>query len=233
MMERQLILNEVRESFYKFPEKFVDLSDEEVKAIHQSVLNGTYSLSPSRLISFERGDPIQDRFSYILNFSELPTHSFALYIEPEDDLILVALESLLQNQILPSSTLMRNSFKSELARGHQRETPGLCSLCEASLTGLAPVDVEGRRAESVALIARVESAGSDSDSDERFSQWKLCTNGKVEGKVASNSRSSAVKENSANSIVSARARSELALNKNKLGFLLATMNECFLIEQKE
>lgn len=29
------------------------------------------------------------------------------------------------------------------------------------------------------------------------------------------------------------ARSELALNKNKLGFLLATMNECFLIEQKE
>lgn len=28
-------------------------------------------------------------------------------------------------------------------------------------------------------------------------------------------------------------RSELALNKNKLGFLVATMNECFLIEQKE
>ncbi|GMH02280.1 hypothetical protein Nepgr_004119 [Nepenthes gracilis] len=100
MMERQLISNEVRESFCKFPEKFVDLSDEEVKAIQQSVLNGTYSLSPSRLISFERGDPIQDRFSYILNFPELPTHSFALYIEPEDELVLVALESLLQNRIL-------------------------------------------------------------------------------------------------------------------------------------
>lgn len=66
--------------------------------------------------------------------------------------------------------------------------------------GLSSADVEGRRAgsklspgpgigirpvsavlESVALIARVESAGSNSDSDERFSQWKLCTKGRGGG----------------------------------------------------
>lgn len=64
--------------------------------------------------------------------------------------------------------------------------------------GLSSADVEGRRAgakpgpgigispvsavrQSVAFIARVESAGSDSDSDERFSQWKLCTKGRGEG----------------------------------------------------
>jgi hypothetical protein len=35
------------------------------------------------------------------------------------------------------------------------------------------------------------------------------------------------------SLSSMGARSELALNKNKLGLLLVTMNECFLIEQKE
>ncbi|KAL5766188.1 hypothetical protein ACOSP7_016805 [Xanthoceras sorbifolium] len=35
--------------------------------------------------------------------------------------------------------------------------------------------------ESVALIAHVESAGSNSDLDERFSQWKLYTTGRGEG----------------------------------------------------
>lgn len=56
--------------------------------------------------------------------------------------------------------------------------------------------------ESVALITRVESAGSDSDSDERFSQWKLCTKGRGEVLTLG------LLQPSANSILSARARED-------------------------
>lgn len=89
--------------------RFIEhLTEGEVREIQESVLNGSYELSPARFFSFQKDDPIRERFPYSVNFPVSPNHSFALYIYPEDELVLKGLEKLIQKQNLPTVTRERS-----------------------------------------------------------------------------------------------------------------------------
>lgn len=107
-MERQILSEDVKKSFYEFPDKFKDLDTNEVSSIQRKILEGSFVFSSLRLVSFERDDPIGDRFSPVVTFTEHPSHSFVLFVEPQDELVLTALSSFLSNRISDSALVGRS-----------------------------------------------------------------------------------------------------------------------------
>ena len=60
-----------------------------------AMLAGTLTLSELKLVVVEKDDPLQNNFSILVEFPGLPIFFFSIYVEPEDELVLMALAGLL------------------------------------------------------------------------------------------------------------------------------------------
>ena len=71
------------------------LGEREVLEMKNAVLAGTLTLSPLKIVVVEKDDPLQNNFSVLVEFPGLPNLFFSIYVEPEDELVLMALAGLL------------------------------------------------------------------------------------------------------------------------------------------
>lgn len=89
---------EVGNSFLALRFRYPTLGEDRVKELQQSVLEGTYVLSPLKLRVYHK-DQDQTGFFHTFSVSELPNFFFAISAEQEDELVLMALSRLLSLRV--------------------------------------------------------------------------------------------------------------------------------------
>lgn len=98
MMNRKHIALEIERTFQSFPVKFRNVSEKEVTTIQNKVKEGSflfYNILTIRLVTYEESDPIRERFYVSATIPEKPGYCFSLSVEPEEELVLNALFTLL------------------------------------------------------------------------------------------------------------------------------------------
>lgn len=81
------------------------------------MLAGTYTFSPFRIVVLKKDDPLRDKFFSFVELPGLPDHIFSIYVEPEDELVLMAVGEFLHLSFNKNKVFHSNSFA---YRGVQR-----------------------------------------------------------------------------------------------------------------
>lgn len=86
------------------------------------MLAGTYTLSPFRIVVLKKDDPLRDKFFSFVELPGLPDHLFYIYVEPEDELVLMAVGEFLNLYLNNNKVFHSNSFVEEsLSPGSRRD----------------------------------------------------------------------------------------------------------------
>lgn len=98
---------------------FFHFNEKEINELKEAVLKETYSLSPMKLMAFEKGKDekfLQQNVSFAVELAGLPTHYFSVYLESEEKLVLTALARLISNKLIENSLFSENSFSNRRDR---------------------------------------------------------------------------------------------------------------------
>lgn len=103
-LEIENVYNELRREKEDYP-----LEETDVLEIKKAVLAENSSLSPRKLVSFDKEDPDKEQFDSV-TFPELPDRSLSIIMEPKDELVLIALGGLLNLSLSNSGVYNSHSF---------------------------------------------------------------------------------------------------------------------------
>lgn len=98
--------------YRNFEDLFPELTSKKVNDISQSIIDGTYTLSPLRLNVFSKsqiGELKRPKYHYIMHVKEEPNLCYCVNPTQEDRLVLLGLGLMLNQKIIQENLLMENS----------------------------------------------------------------------------------------------------------------------------
>lgn len=112
---RHCLLLEIKETVNKYD--FIYKGVDPLKKIENSILNGSYKLSPFRVKSVLKGFPFKmDRVCFFrFDTLEEVDREFYLRLKLEDELILISLANALQKYIFTPNVFLEQSFANSQA----------------------------------------------------------------------------------------------------------------------